>query len=1133
MHYFPCPLLSNNICMKTLRPVIIGLLGVVPTMLSAQLSIAASNTPYTITFDATVAGVNNGSFTAAATYGASSPSTGQLDTDGIIVSGNAGTTLNWGTVSSLTTALAASPSPNTSNGGVGAGGVYAFSNNGGSNRFLGFQPSGSVAVPGGIIVRAQNNTGNTITGFTVSYKGYYFNDQSNGHTVTGYYSTDGSTWTSLSSSFNFSSPITAGAASWAAVSGLTASITGLSISNAGYMYIKWVFDQTSSGTRDEIGIDDIAITATTTACTTPTAEATVLTFTPTSSQLTIGCTAGGGSSRLIVLRQGSAVSFSPADNTTYTANADFSAGTDLGGSTKVVYNGSGASVTVTNLTAGTTYYAKIVEYGCGAGAEKYLTANPLSGNATTTTSTTLYMGDIVLVGIDPNYTYGGSSSCDKLSFMTLVDINQGTAILLTDCGYERGLAANVTSGIHNNCGEGLIRLTWNNTTPLAAGTVFEIKPCESAYSGWTFENIGLDLGLGSFDVASAGDQLFVMQGAWASNALTGTYIYGVNTTVTGWVATSSAVANAASGDNTSRLPSGLKCLNFDGNLTLNEARYKAAPTGVYTDSRALLLRYITDEANWDLGTSAYSKPANFTISSIGGTYGRWFGDNDNDWFNSCNWDLFRVPDSTTDVYIPTNGGLGTGADNSPTLNAAQIAYCKNITLAGNGGVYPLTGVANAQLHVYGSWSSSHVNDFIESTATVHFRSTSAQSINNSAAPEVFYNLTMNGNGGVTLEQDIQVTNQLTCTKGIISTGSRSVVVANSAANSITGQSTSSYIWGNLQRAVTGNTTYDFPVGTSNRYQLARVALGAGAVVGGGALRASFNASIGGAAPAVPNTAQDSVYTDMLDCGIWTIEPLTNSFSGSYGVTLFARGASNASSIGMVIKRPDIAGSWTAPGTHTGCANSGGVVTASRTGLSSFSQFGVAILPVILGIDWESISAEQQTNLPVPHTRIQWKMACSQPLLGDFWVETATDAQVWQRIGHVTANSQPEVPYAFEDTTQNTGLRLYRVVYVDADGMTLHSPTVATQHASAHTWTVAPLYPNPVQSKSHLAVYVPQDGTCSLRIYNAAGALVSEQQQPLHAGNHVLTMDFAHLPKGFYLIGCAFEGEVQWQKVLRE
>ena len=92
-------------------------------------------------------------------------------------------------------------------------------------------------------------------------------------------------------------------------------------------------------------------------CSTP-SNVTGAGITANSTQLTINWTNSSCLDEVLVIaREGSAVSFTPTgDGTAYTADAAFSAGTDVGSSQYVVFKGTGTNVAVTGLTNGTVYH---------------------------------------------------------------------------------------------------------------------------------------------------------------------------------------------------------------------------------------------------------------------------------------------------------------------------------------------------------------------------------------------------------------------------------------------------------------------------------------------------------------------------------------------------------------------------------------------------------------------------------------------------------------------------------------------------------------------------------------------------------------------------------------------------------
>jgi predicted CxxxxCH...CXXCH cytochrome family protein len=95
---------------------------------------------------------------------------------------------------------------------------------------------------------------------------------------------------------------------------------------------------------------------------------------------------GNAKNVIVLMKSGSAVAADPADGTTYTANAAFGSGTQIGSTGYyVVYKGTGTSVAVTGLAAGTTYQVKVYAFASGAaGTENYNLSVPLTGSPSTT-----------------------------------------------------------------------------------------------------------------------------------------------------------------------------------------------------------------------------------------------------------------------------------------------------------------------------------------------------------------------------------------------------------------------------------------------------------------------------------------------------------------------------------------------------------------------------------------------------------------------------------------------------------------------------------------------------------------------------------------------------------------------------
>jgi len=121
----------------------------------------------------------------------------------------------------------------------------------------------------------------------------------------------------------------------------------------------------------------------------PSTQASNVTFAGTTTTAsTVSWTNGNGNSRAVFMLAGVSGSPAPVDLTAYNANAAFGAGGQIGSTGwYCVYNGTGTTVNVTGLTAGTTYQLMAVEYNGTGSNVAYLTTAGTGNPAGVTTVT--------------------------------------------------------------------------------------------------------------------------------------------------------------------------------------------------------------------------------------------------------------------------------------------------------------------------------------------------------------------------------------------------------------------------------------------------------------------------------------------------------------------------------------------------------------------------------------------------------------------------------------------------------------------------------------------------------------------------------------------------------------------------
>jgi len=172
----------------------------------------------------------------------------------------------------------------------------------------------------------------------------------------------------------------------------------------------------------------------------------------------------------------------------------------------------------------------------------------------------------------------------------------------------------------------------------------------------------------------------------------------------------------------------------------------------------------------------------------------------------------------------------------------------NVSRSGQG-----TATTGVSLNVRGNLTvgaaATLSNTLAASTAPVNFNGTAAQTVDIDGTVAGL-NVTVNNAAGINLQSDLSVERALILTAGLINTGSNAVILT-ASTSSIAGASASSYVNGNLTRAVAaGSSTVAFPIGDAVSYTPVSLAFGAGNTAGNVTAAASVPGVFpgGGSAP---------------------------------------------------------------------------------------------------------------------------------------------------------------------------------------------------------------------------------------------------------------------------------------------
>lgn len=198
-------------------------------------------------------------FTGAGFSPGAAPASGQLDSNIWSVRG-----LSEGNVAFGGTNTTGDFARGTHAGGTSTGGIYAFDVDGSAavNRALGIQPTAADFNPGELVLRLVNQTSAPVSMWQIAYDVYVYNDQGRSSAFNFSYSLDDSTYVTVPG-LDLTSPESAdGVAAWVqntrSITVATASLVGINEN----LFLRWsTHDVSGLGSRDELALDNISISA--------------------------------------------------------------------------------------------------------------------------------------------------------------------------------------------------------------------------------------------------------------------------------------------------------------------------------------------------------------------------------------------------------------------------------------------------------------------------------------------------------------------------------------------------------------------------------------------------------------------------------------------------------------------------------------------------------------------------------------------------------------------------------------------------------------------------------------------------------------------------------------------------------
>ncbi|GAA4349451.1 hypothetical protein GCM10023185_06210 [Hymenobacter saemangeumensis] len=574
------------------------------------------------------------------------------------------------------------------------------------------------------------------------------------------------------------------------------------------------------------------------------------------------------------------------------------------------------------------------------------------------------------------------------------------------------------------------------------------------------------------------------------------------------------------------------------NLTTNAVETISVPGPVFdyliptsTASAQYQVLSLSTSASGGCGTIENTDPNTFAVASevvLNGAAGAWMGGGvaaNGDWFDCQNWANGAVPTLATDVVVNQNAAtvsLGNGrvaaVPLQPSLNQPG-ATVRSLTVPAGAS---FTAGPAARLTVAGNWQNSG-STVLDPASVVTFAGAAQQVVGNGQ----FGSVVVNNPAGLLLQTaNASSSGTLTLTAGRITTGAFQWVHSNPAPGSLSGYSASSYVLGNLRRAVAPGVTgtYAFPVGLPGAYALLEI--DDKGLTGLSTLTARFGAKPG--TDAGLNCAEGPTtprYQSVHPAGVWTLTPDTQPTAGNYDVRAgLAPFYDLNDNLFAVLKRPDAsinAADWSTGGGTLNADNGSGRRVADgyalRKGLTSFSQFGLgrtnfSPLPVTL-VAFTAVRKGADGLLT-------WRTA-TELNSASFEVQASTNGLAWQTLSRQpaagTSNSAHDYRYLDANLARySVPTVYYRLRQVDVDGTTHYSPVVALS-LQVSAWAVE-AFPRPFESGLTARLSTPEAGPATLVVLDATGREVLRRTVPAALGSQLIGLPEADaLPAGLYTL----------------
>lgn len=481
--------------------------------------------------------------------------------------------------------------------------------------------------------------------------------------------------------------------------------------------------------------------------------------------------------------------------------------------------------------------------------------------------------------------------------------------------------------------------------------------------------------------------------------------------------------------------------------------------------------------------------------------------------NIANYNLvnnFNILISSTGTLICGTGIISTS---DATLAKFDISNGSTFSIGSPLGISTTGNTGNIQVKGTRTYLSN---------AKYIYGGTSAQ-VTGNGLPTSVNDFVISNPEGVTLSQNLIVSDSLFMNEGSITTGSYTFNLTNTKPGSLS--YTSGVIYGKLTRTFSTSYTsaYIFPVGKSDLRRNASVSLQSTSGTSTGTITVQYvPGDPSGVLTPLTETNGYIVNTYSKD-GMWQFD-YSGAANVNYNLSLIDEGilGVNVPSTLRIISRPNPTTTWALNGSHSN--GSGNPTTAKRNYLTftSSTQFAVAgnsvenPLDGSLPVEMVSFTSNVTNNTNV---KLSWVTSSEMNNAG-FEVQRKDKNTDYIKIGYVIGNNNTSSysHYSFTDNTLTTGKYSYRLKQIDNNGnFEYFTLSNEVEIGSPNKYSLSQNYPNPFNPVTKISFAVAVAGQVTLKVYDMTGrevkTLVNETKAP---GFYSIDFNGSNLSSGIYL-----------------